>query len=410
LNRAEHYKVVELAVPALPAASRAFWQPWLPEIVSTCELPDVVAIPLLNGEDGPWRHYFPEETPLHSFEKVGASARAHFFDVRFSIECIMSRMAGGDLPEACHFLGVLSHYLGDYGEPAHYYERDITLLLPPPPDRLNCNPHRLIEDVPSTVTRLDYSPRVLGDSTDTIVLRLEGRLRDLYETVLATIIPILNALYRRDMPAASRQTDRAVAATAEVMADVLHTLACLHLRQWTPDERHALAQCRLDELEPAACDVEFNFGCRPLRGAVTLDKTGRAQPLQLRIPEGTAAAIRPAEGLCVVPHALPIRGTRYLAALEYDLPPDAFTRLTATAGLLAGVTPQAECIFAVETDGTERFRTRALREADPAQPLSVDITGCRRLRLVVYTDGSTDKLAFPIWAWPTVSRLPRTEG
>jgi hypothetical protein len=405
MNNTDHHKVVELAIYALPASSRAFWQPLASRITATCMLPDQIAIPLLNGEDGPWRHYFPPEAPKHSFEKIGASARSHFFDMRHPLANVLELMGAGDLEEACRFLGVFSHHLGDFSEPAHFYESDITLLVPPPPDRLNCNPHRMIEDTVSGITRIDYSPRVLGESLDSIVMRLEGRFREVYETAIAAIVPILQALYRRDGKEAGERLDVVIGQTAAIMADVLHTLWCLHTDGWTEQERRDLAVCRLDHLEPAAYDVEFNYGCRPLRGAITLDQIGRAMPFQLRLDPAAPAVVTPVEGLCVIPHALPIRGTRYEAVLEFDLPPGSFDRFTCQAGLLAGIVPQARCRFVVEGDGHRLFESPERVEADPALSLRIDISNRRRLRLVVLTDGSTDKLAMPIWGWPTLENM-----
>jgi hypothetical protein len=113
----------------------------------------------------------------------------------------------------------------------------------------------------------------------------------------------------------------------------------------------------------------------------------------------------------VVPHALPIKSTQYWATLDFDLPRKAFNRFTAVAGLLADVQPQATCCFAVEGDGHVLFESPPLREADPATRINVDVRDTRRLRLIVRTDGSTDKLAFPIWAWPTIENtIAEPEG
>ena len=132
-----------------------------------------------------------------------------------------------------------------------------------------------------------------------------------------------------------------LADTIEVMGEILHTLWCMHTNGWTDTERLEMRACRLDELEPAAYDVEFNYGFRPLRSAVTIDQLGHAAALQLKVQVNDVVETQTVEGLCVVPHALPISGTQYLASMDFDLP-------------------------------------------------------------VVFTDGSTDKLAFPIWAWPTL--------
>jgi hypothetical protein len=223
-------------------------------------------------------------------------------------------------------------------------------------------------------------------------------LHALYELSLATILPLLDCCYRRDVAAAARYKDQVVAGAAALMADLLHTLWRLHSDSWTPDERATLATCRLDTLEPAAYDVEFNYGCRPIREAITLDQVGHALPLQLRLPEG----IRPVAGLCLIPHALPIAGTAYRSAVEFDLPPGAFARFTAVCGLLAGHAPQSRCRFIVAVDGEIRYRSSEMGEASPAAALDLPIAGGRRLALIVETDGSTDKLALPIWGEPTV--------
>ena len=402
MNTADHHKIVTLAVSGLPASSRSFWEPLCPQIEATCMVPDEVAIPLLNGEDGPWRRYFPSDAPKHSFEKRGASARAHFFDVRFYVEHVLAALRREEVPEACAFLGVLSHSLGDFAEPAHYCEREVTLLLPPPPERANCNSHRMIEDTPTTLDRHSYVAGALGDTVDTIVLRLEGRLRELYERAMATALPMLSALYVGDTAAASRLSDRVLAETVEVMGDVLHSCWCVYRGSWTEEEREAMSVCRLDRMEPAAYDVEFNYGCRPIRGAITLDQRGAAIPLQLSIQQDGVTTVRAVDGLCVVPHALPIKGTRPLAAVEFDLPPKAFSRFTSVVGLLAGFSPQATCRFVVEGDGRALLESPPVRAGDAALEVDVELSGIRRLRMVVHTDGSTDKLAFPIWGRPTV--------
>jgi hypothetical protein len=404
MNEANHHKVVSLAVPALPSASRAFWAPLASQISATCMLPDQFAIPLLNGEDGHWRHYFPAEVPLHSFEKLGAAARAHFFDLPFYVSRIMALMAAGELAEACRFLGVFSHHLGDFSEPAHYYEYEITMLRPPPPDRVNCNSHRMIEDTRSTVTQLTHQPQVLGQTPETVLMRLEGRLRELYELTLGTIIPMLDAIYQRDAARAGELVNPVVAGTAAIMADLLHTLYCWHHRQWTAAESQALATCRLDLMEPSAYDVEYNYGCRPIRGALTIDRIGRALPLALRLPTADGLATQLVDGLCLVPHALPIKAAKYLASVDFDLPPGAFQRLTTHFGLLAEVTPQAPCRFVIEADGVTLHESPMIAPGEPGQSVTVPVAGRRRLRLVVHTDGSTDKLAYPIWAWPTLDQ------
>ncbi len=404
MNTTDHHKIVRMAIEALPEPSRKFWNLFRDRIIGACMLPDDMAVQLLNGEDGPWRRYFPPAIPKHSFEKSGAAARAHFFDIRFYTDRIIELLMRNEIDEACGFTGVFAHHIGDFCEPAHYYEREITLLLPPPADMLNCNSHRMIEDTPSTVTAIDYAPRILGDNSSTITMGIESRLREAYELSLASIIPILEALYRRDKGTAGKTVNRVIVCASEIISDFLYTVYCLHKGGLTHAERQQLAACPLETLEPAAYDVEFIYGCRPIRTAFTPDRTGYAMPLQLRIRNGSRTEIQTVRGLAVIPHALPIHGTDYLASVDYDLPDNTFTRFTCNAGLMVGYTPQAICVFTVEGDGKTVFRSDEMEEFAPSLEIDADITGISKLRLIVSTDRSTDKLAVAIWGNPLLHR------
>jgi hypothetical protein len=126
-----------------------------------------------------------------------------------------------------------------------------------------------------------------------------------------------------------------------------------------------------------------------------------AQPLALTRSDGTVEAV---PGLCTIPHALPLPTIEPAAWLEYRLPPRLFTRFRCDVGLMAGIHPQAAATFEIQLDGRCLVRTDLLSPQRPAVPLDADIRKGRILRLVVRSDGSTDKLAFAVWGRPRLEK------
>ena len=42
MNRTDHHKLIELALPALPERSRAFWAPLQTHLAATCMFPGIM--------------------------------------------------------------------------------------------------------------------------------------------------------------------------------------------------------------------------------------------------------------------------------------------------------------------------------------------------------------------------------
>ncbi|HUU58667.1 MAG TPA: NPCBM/NEW2 domain-containing protein [Phycisphaerae bacterium] len=404
MNGPGHNKVVSLAFQCLPRRKAAIWEPLQAHAAETCMLPDQHAIDLLEGRGGPWRRYYPQAKPINNFLVPGRDLRRLLPPTRFYARRVIANLRKGDLPEAGRFAGVFSHYLADFAQPAHYYELDVPRLLPAPRNMANCNLHRMIEDIESTVERISYRARLLGASLAEFVFRFEGRLAKLHEMAVAAIVPMLTQIYRRRNDRAAKVFDGIVAETARVFADFCYSACALAAGDLPNRVTAPLASCDLREIAPHAFDVEYNHGYRPLVDAITVGNYERAQPLRLLVRRRGRAAAEVVTGICVIPHALPVGGATAPAMLEYRLPAGTFRRFEASVGLLAAVERQAKCRFEVVADGRCVYRSGFLTAKDAARPVRVDVGGVRRLRLLARSDGSTDKLAYAIWAAPRLHK------
>ncbi len=401
MNGHDHQALVRLAMSAVrsvePAAADAFEGPCL----ETCMLPDQVAIPLLENKSGPWRKYFPPRPLKFNFEQDMRDLHALAPRSRFYFAQMLRRLRQGQLDDAGRFLGVYSHYIGDFAEPAHYYELHIANLVPPPPDYRNCNYHRMIEDVSSTVRRPRRRARLLATSALELEFRLTAPLGRLHAHAMSAVIPMLRAIYRRDHARAAKVFNPVVAQAAELFGDVCLSLWRIARGTITPRQAAALADCPLHDIRPNAFDAEFNFSQRPLVNWITRETFGRSERFRLRYRDDKTRVV---DGVCVIPHALPGPGISLSSMMEYDLPRGAFSRFESDFGLLAGVDRQAKCRFEVMLDGRRAFLSPWIAPGDPAGRVELDVRGVRRLRLHTPTDGSTDRLAYPIWAQPRLVR------
>ncbi|GAF80265.1 unnamed protein product, partial [marine sediment metagenome] len=190
MNNKGHRTLVTLALDAMPKRQSEFWEALRPEILRAYPWPDTYAIQLLRNQRGPWRRYFPAKQLKYNFEQSGRTVRSFLPESSFYVKNVIQNLRQGDLLEAARFAGVYSHYIADFAEPAHYYELDIGRLLPPPADRLNCEYHRMIEDIDCTVESMCYRPRLLGFSEGEMIFRLESRFNSLYALSVATVIPM----------------------------------------------------------------------------------------------------------------------------------------------------------------------------------------------------------------------------
>ncbi len=400
MNGPEHHAIVSLALTNLPAWAAETWTPLEGDVLGSCMLPDQKALALLRGETGPWRHYFPKRACRLHFNSAQADWRACAPDSRFYLRKVVSSLRKGDLQEAARFAGVYSHWVADFAQPAHHYDLEIATLFPPPPSMRNCEYHRMIEDIPSTVKVLRRRPRVLGHTQAECLFRLSGRFETLFRASVAALIPMTQAIYRRRHAPATRLLNGIVTDAAALFADFCCTALVLSGVSIPSAERRRLRTCDLRDIAPDRYDVEYNFGHRPLRDWITVESYGHAQPLSVYRLDGTEVIAEPVQGICTIPHALPLESVEPVAWLEYRLPKGTFARFHCEAGLLSGIERQAAATFEVLVDGRRVCDSGLLIPGQPAVVLEADVRGGKMLRLLVRSDGSTDKLAYPVWAKP----------
>jgi len=400
VNGPSHNRLVTLALQSLSSCEGGPCRHFADGMYETCMLPDAQAIPLLRGEGGSWRKYLPPVVPPFNFQIPGRRARAFFPPLKFFIRNVAGSLRRGDAAEAGRFAGVFSHFLGDFSEPAHYYELDIGRLLPPPAHMTNCNFHVMIESIESTVRSLQHRPGLLGTSLAEVEFVLESRLAALHGRSVAAVVPMARAIYARKNRNASKVFNGVMRESAEVLADFCHAAHCVARGKFPPAQVAGLRVFDLRRAEPEVCDVEFNFGQRPLVDSITRKTCGRAEPLRLYRRRGRRKVAEEVAGICVIPHALPVAGVTFSATLMYRLPEGTYATLETTVGLLAGESRQAACRFEVTADNRRLYRSRQFKPGEVAERLVLDLNGCRELGLAVYTDGSTDKLAYPIWGEP----------
>ena len=238
----------------------------------------------------------------------------------------------------------------------------------------------------------------------TVEDRFEARLARLHKKVLAAIIPMVTFIYQRKNRQAQKVFDKLMNDVVRTFVDFCYTSYAVARGHFSKVEISHLSKCDLRGIEPHSYDVEYNYGHRPLIDVITTDLYNQARPFGLLRREGNKNVAKIVRGICTIPHALPLPGTTPSAKIEYRLPKKTFSRFKATIGLYVDVEKQAKCYFQVLADGKSLYKGRMLTPKDRGQAISVDISQCEKLQLLVQTDGSTDKLAYPIWGQPMLMK------
>lgn len=405
MNDKEHFAIVEIAFRCLLVGAHSDLKTIRKNALGMCMLPDQQAINLLqNRVPAGMRSFFPKTLPKFNFQHPQGDYRTLLPANRFYISSIMKALRNRQSKEAGKLIGVYSHYLGDFSQPAHHYELEIGRLLPPPRQYVNCEYHRLIEDIPSTIGSIKYHPKPLGTTLDEILFRLDSRFAKLYDRSVAAVIPMTKAIYRNHPEKASKILDGVVGETARLLADVCYTVFSMTQGGFSEHDHVLLQTCDLRELTAHRTDVEFNFSNKVLVDTIRLKDWDCSKPFRQFYRQNRKLVPREVKGICAIPHALPMPGYEMRSMLEYELPKSVFDMFQTEIGLLVDESNQAECRFVVEVDGTPVFQSKPFTYRTAAQAISINIEKAKTLRLVVYTDGSTDKLAFPIWANPSLSK------
>lgn len=395
-----HKNVVKLAFESFPAWQAQVWKPYEKHVEETCMFPDIYAVDMLEGRTGPWRKYFPPDAKFtHSFLFTSAheSFREHLPPIRFYINKVIAHIKQRKMAEAAQFAGVFSHYIADFSQPAHHYESDIQKLLPTPKRMANCNLHPMIENIESRIKHIAYRARLLGTSEDEFEFYLEQKLAQLYKKAIASIVPMVVFTYQQKNTEVQKVFDKVMAEVVRTFADFCYTSHAVASGDFQKKEISRLNRCDLREIMPYSYDTEYNYGHKPLVDVITTRIHKHARPFRLLIRRGNRKIAEIVRGICTIPHALPMPGKTLSAMIEYRLPAETFNWFEAVLGLCADMEKQAKCSFEVMADGKPLYKSRLLTPKNTAQSVDININGCKRLKLIVRTDGSTDKLAYPIW-------------
>ena len=402
MNGDDHVKLVELAFAALRGNDRRHFI--IEELRETCLYPDIYAVRIAEGKEGLWRKYFSPKEIRNTHPKIRPTLRDNLPAVSFYARNAFRAARRGDAVEAARFIGVFSHFIGDLSQPAHHFVGEKYDLLPPPPHLTNCELHVNTERPATTTTRPRGRPATLGLSVDELVFRIESRLINLQKSAVAAIVPLVQAFYAGRGERMNRHFDHIMAEAAELLADFCHTVARLAEGKIDTDDLRACGKCDLRAVAPMAYDVEGLWGGRPILDFITTKDALAARPFKMTVATKGEKWTAPVKGICAIPYAMPAKNRPLWSWIEYKLPKNVFSRFEALVGLDAELRPQASYDFEVVADGKVIGAARGAADGDAARKVSADISGARKLRLVVRTDGSTDKLAYPIWGEPKLVR------
>jgi hypothetical protein len=390
MNEHDHNLILRLAFDSLPAKIADQWNDSFDAAYETCMWPDTYAVNLKRDETGVWRNYFPRTS-----RKPGKSQfESNLPDLEFYASKLMLSLKNGDFNEAGRFLGVFSHLLADFAQPAHWYEKESALLMPPPAELGHRHLHSMIESVESSLERLDATPAVFADSIEELLFKLSRKFQQLMESTVSAIVPMIAALYADDIEQATHVLNPVMEKAAAILADCVATFHAVAFDDFTNAERDTLRRCPLSEASPATFDMENVFGQRPLTGSFTLKPyCDSPTPFAMATDKGKLIS----DCVCAIPYAMPEGDRPMWSWMEYAIPAGLYNRFETFVGLCENAVPQASVRFEILSGEKVLSATGMMKAGEPAIFLSAEIANITHLKLIVHTDGSTDKLAFPLW-------------
>lgn len=263
-------------------------------------------------------------------------------------------------------MGVLSHMLEDWTCPPHATAGDnmmgiLQSYLPPPPGKETVVLHWALETGGFSLDDVASAPRVLAASPEELAWRLLGAIERDHLAARATILPMVEAVYRGDTAACSAKQKESAVRGVRLTADCVRTV-CALVRASAAGPARAVS---LADVMPLEADrlvyPQSAYFWDPYWGCPTRDFTFRdgkeRLPLALR-RNGVRTEVK---GLGF--------GTK-----EYSwfLPKGVFRRFTAECGLHADLADGATATVEVRINGASRT-TFPLRGGDDARALDLTL-------------------------------------
>ncbi len=314
------------------------------------------------------------------------------------LERTASALAARDHTSAAKYAGIVSHILcdrtpGDHIDPAIW----IGLLFPPPEDcdsPLDPNWGFATKEV--DIPRLRYRPRLLGSDVPEAVHGFYQRYLHMMKEGIPYVSRMLSAAYAGRFDDSKRLLSEVRLLGIEIISDFLHTAFCLGYGRFDPDELQQLGTADLTRWFASVNEMDWLYFRGPYTdGFPRFFSEGRSPipprkaPAELLVPRAggdpelrtvtPCLAVLPDSG-CQIPERW--------AKLVYDLPESArYRRFACLAGMPPHGSVRGETRGRVRAqvlgDDTVLWEQAQVVGGEPATALDLDITGCRRLTLLV---------------------------
>lgn len=304
------------------------------------------------------------------------------------------------------FSGCISHYFGDVTQPAHLNpESDLNFIqdmLPCPDDPYfaNFHYHTSIEAVTGTCGILN-TPELQGTGTLEAAWRLSRRCRSAVAYCRRFIVPIAQALFSRNLPAAELAASEPVTIAAQLTADAIFT--AIAIAQNTFDE-NALKALEFIDLRILPPDHQFHD--MVYSGAI-IDGNKNVPPNDAPVVPGKlrfANGVHNVKGIGVLPHS-GMSGPRE-CSMSWKLPSGVFGHFSATVGLHSELADTGAVSFHVLLDGKELWHSGQMTSDDVAKTINVNIGYSSELTLLVKdaNQGKSFWKNHAFWADPMINK------
>lgn len=394
-----HHAITRAALETLPA-----WQKELLGVefdalsAQHCLIPDNVYSDKVNAKFAAMESS-PGEVYLQKLHLPQAEQIVNRESLRYFMQKAVESVQSGQIGDAARYMGTICHVIEDFGSPSHTVPGDnqFTLLqqfMPPTPVMQGKLMHGPIENGDFKVSIDGYEPQLLGTTVEEASWRLLHRVHEVIINARSATVPIMQALYADDSAAVVKHQLRAATKDAQAVADAMHTILCLGTAKFDASARTKCDRVGLSTFWPVEAVhlyyPQSHFFSAPFWGHafsdVVMEGGAKAVPIRLRVTDGEKTFSR---GI----------STGMGKALTFHLPKSIYRRLTATAGLQAGIGDKGRVEFTVLGDG-KTLATVIASGSEPAHAIDCDISGVVQLQLSVVSRGLDPKSNYAVWAEP----------
>jgi hypothetical protein len=233
-----HAVITRAALEVLPGWEKEIWKDLLPKIIEEYCLipdkylsrPDLAGYAILDDYQVKFTEYdyrIQQEFYIRNGHyHLPCDQKMNFRIYEFFLERIVSSLKAKRIEDAAKFAGVLLHVIEDFSAPSHSVTGDnqfylFMQFLPPPEKFQYARLHGPIESGNVTAKIPDYRPKLLGESPSEAAFHLHRLMNQNIIQARGKVIPIIQAIYREDAPAADAENSVMAARAAQVAADML---------------------------------------------------------------------------------------------------------------------------------------------------------------------------------------------